>query len=136
MSGLKLQIKQPEAAGFALVVDIELPDHGITAIYGPSGSGKSTLLHLIGGLDRPDSGTIRVGDARIDDMNESGLTAFRRRGIGIDPAAQPLHLGLGMFPALAVLGTEGRERGEEQHLGRELHATGTGHTGYTMQVAW
>jgi putative ABC transport system ATP-binding protein len=64
-------------------IDLDLHEPGLCAVMGPSGSGKSTLLHLIGGLDRPDSGTIRVGDARIDDMSETGLTAFRRRGIGI-----------------------------------------------------
>ncbi len=64
-------------------IDLDLHEPGLCAVMGPSGSGKSTLLHLIGGLDRPDSGTIRVGDARIEDKNEEGLTAVPRRGIGI-----------------------------------------------------
>lgn len=64
-------------------IDLDLHEPGLCAIMGPSGSGKSTLLHLLGGLDRPDAGTIRVGDARIDSMNEKDLTVFRRRGLGI-----------------------------------------------------
>ena len=64
-------------------IDLDLHEPGLCAIMGPSGSGKSTLLHLLGGLDRPDEGTIRVGDSQIDSMNEKDLTAFRRRGLGI-----------------------------------------------------
>jgi putative ABC transport system ATP-binding protein len=64
-------------------IDLDLHEPGLCAIMGPSGSGKSTLLHLLGGLDRPDAGTIRVGDSRIDSMSEKDLTVFRRRGLGI-----------------------------------------------------
>ena len=53
------------------------------AILGSSGSGKSTLLHLLGGLDRPDSGSITVAGHRLESMDESALTLFRRRAIGI-----------------------------------------------------
>jgi putative ABC transport system ATP-binding protein len=52
------------------------------ALMGPSGSGKSTLLHLIGGLDSPSDGTIRVGDAQLEQMNERELTAWRSRHCG------------------------------------------------------
>ncbi len=52
------------------------------AIMGPSGSGKSTLLHLVGGLDTPTSGTVRVGNARLDTMSERELTAWRSRHVG------------------------------------------------------
>ncbi|MHC4909593.1 MAG: ABC transporter ATP-binding protein [Planctomycetota bacterium] len=64
-------------------VDLEIDDSGFYAIMGPSGSGKSTLLHLLAALDRPDAGTISVAGERIDTMNESQLTAFRRHRIGI-----------------------------------------------------
>lgn len=52
------------------------------ALLGQSGSGKSTLLNLLGGIDLPDAGTIRVGDRIINGQNESQRTLFRRRHIG------------------------------------------------------
>ena len=52
------------------------------ALMGPSGSGKSTLLNLIGGLDRPSSGSIAVGDVRIDQLSEGRLAAWRARHVG------------------------------------------------------
>jgi len=51
-------------------------------IVGPSGSGKSTLLNLLGGMDRPTSGTIRFGDEVISQASDYRLTLFRRREIG------------------------------------------------------
>ncbi|MGD0554312.1 MAG: ABC transporter ATP-binding protein [Streptosporangiaceae bacterium] len=53
------------------------------AVMGPSGSGKSTLLNLIAGLDRPTSGTIRVGGQQIGTLNEAGAARYRRRQVGI-----------------------------------------------------
>ncbi|MAC20104.1 MAG: hypothetical protein CMJ23_10600 [Phycisphaerae bacterium] len=64
-------------------LDLQIHEPGLIGVMGPSGSGKSTLLHLLGGLDRPDSGRILVGGERIDDMDESALTRYRRSGIGI-----------------------------------------------------
>jgi len=52
------------------------------AIMGPSGLGKSTLLHLMGGLDRPTSGHVKIGEQRIDDLSESKLTRWRAENIG------------------------------------------------------
>jgi len=52
------------------------------AIVGPSGIGKSTLLHLLGGLDRPDSGTIRVHDTVVSAMSNDELARFRNRNVG------------------------------------------------------
>ena len=53
------------------------------AIVGASGSGKSTLMHLLGGVDRPDSGKVFVDGHNLYDLNESELAIFRRRNIGI-----------------------------------------------------
>jgi putative ABC transport system ATP-binding protein len=54
----------------------------LVALAGPSGSGKSTLLHLIGCLDRPDSGDIRHGDLRVSHMPAGQLAAVRRDRLG------------------------------------------------------
>ncbi len=51
-------------------------------LMGPSGSGKSTLLHLIGGLDSPTSGSIRVGESQLESMSERELTTWRSRHVG------------------------------------------------------
>lgn len=53
------------------------------AIIGASGSGKSTLMNMIGGVDVPTSGSVRIEGQEITQMNESELAIFRRRNIGI-----------------------------------------------------
>lgn len=53
-----------------------------TSIVGTSGSGKSTLLHMLGGLDRPDSGTVLVDGSDLSKLTADELTIFRRRNIG------------------------------------------------------
>jgi putative ABC transport system ATP-binding protein len=52
------------------------------SIMGPSGSGKSTLLHLLGGLDRPSSGVVRIDGQELQKFNDDQLSAFRRRRLG------------------------------------------------------
>lgn len=53
------------------------------AIVGPSGSGKSTLLHLIGGVDKPDSGHVYVDGSDVYAQNDTQLAIFRRREVGL-----------------------------------------------------
>ncbi|MBO3092685.1 ABC transporter ATP-binding protein [Schleiferilactobacillus harbinensis] len=53
------------------------------AIVGPSGSGKSTLLHLLGGVDKPTSGTVHLYDTNVFELNETQLAIFRRRQVGL-----------------------------------------------------
>ncbi len=53
------------------------------SIVGASGSGKSTLLHLLGGVDRPTSGSIYVGGENVYKLNETNLAIFRRREVGL-----------------------------------------------------
>jgi lipoprotein-releasing system ATP-binding protein len=54
----------------------------MVAVVGASGVGKSTLLHVLGGLDRFDSGTIRIGDANLGELTDQQVVAFRNRKIG------------------------------------------------------
>jgi putative ABC transport system ATP-binding protein len=63
-------------------VDLAVKRGEILLIMGPSGSGKTTLLTMLGGLMRPTSGTIRIGDAEITSMSERQLTAVRRKQVG------------------------------------------------------
>jgi putative ABC transport system ATP-binding protein len=63
-------------------VSISLPRGGFTAVMGPSGSGKSTFLHCAAGLDRPTSGTVRLGDTDLSGLTETRLTELRRERAG------------------------------------------------------
>ena len=63
-------------------VSLSVEKGKFTAIVGTSGSGKSTLLHMLGGLDKPTSGSVKVGGKELSDMNDEQLTIFRRRQIG------------------------------------------------------
>ena len=63
-------------------VDLDVGVGEWVAIMGPSGCGKSTLLHLLGGLDRPDAGTISLGDDELTGMSETELALLRRRRVG------------------------------------------------------
>lgn len=63
-------------------VSFTVPRHEFVAITGPSGSGKSTLLHLLGGLDRPDSGNVRVAGLDLGKAGEAELTRYRREHLG------------------------------------------------------
>jgi len=71
-------------------VDLDVHSGELVAVAGRSGSGKSTLLHLLGGLDRPDSGSIEVGGTRVDLETEQGLTRLRRAQVGF--VFQSFHL--------------------------------------------
>jgi putative ABC transport system ATP-binding protein len=59
-------------------VTVEFPAGSITALCGPSGSGKSTLLHLVGGMDRPDSGSIFADDDDLTGFSTKELVEYRR----------------------------------------------------------
>jgi len=63
-------------------LDLQIPAGDFIAIMGPSGSGKTTLLNLLGGLDRPTSGTIHVSDAELTAMSNSQLSHWRSTHVG------------------------------------------------------
>jgi putative ABC transport system ATP-binding protein len=63
-------------------VDFVVEKGEFVAIMGPSGSGKSTLLHLIGGLDQPSDGSIKLNDHQLSLMSDKQITLLRRRNIG------------------------------------------------------
>src|SRR6266849_1001745 len=87
-------------------VDLHIEKGQVVSIVGPSGSGKSTLLNLIGGLDRPTSGEIRIEGENLAELSDDDLTRVRRDKIGfvfqffnllptlncLENVALPLHL--------------------------------------------
>ena len=63
-------------------VDLTVEKGEFVAVVGTSGSGKSTLLHMLGGLDRPTSGSVTVDGREIFSLKDEALTIFRRRKLG------------------------------------------------------
>jgi putative ABC transport system ATP-binding protein len=63
-------------------VNLSIEPGEMVSIIGPSGSGKSTLLNLVGGLDRPTSGQVRIDDETLSALTDDGLTRVRRDKIG------------------------------------------------------
>lgn len=81
------QLKKYYGSGDTLVkaldgIDLSVEQGEFVSIVGTSGSGKSTLLHMLGGLDRPTSGVVRVEGRDISRLKDEELTIFRRRKIG------------------------------------------------------
>ena len=64
-------------------LDLSVPEGEWLSVMGHSGSGKSTLLNLMGGLDRPSAGTLKVGGEDLLALTEDGLARFRREFVGI-----------------------------------------------------
>ncbi|HEY1330733.1 MAG TPA: ABC transporter ATP-binding protein [Actinomycetota bacterium] len=83
VEGLRHSYRSP--AGALVVLNecsLEIPPGGYCALTGPSGSGKSTLLALLGGLDRVQAGTVRVGAADLAELSGDGLAEYRRSTVG------------------------------------------------------
>jgi putative ABC transport system ATP-binding protein len=64
-------------------IDLEIGAGELVAVRGKSGSGKSTLLHLIGGIDRPTAGEVRVGGTTLHGASEDALARWRGKSVGI-----------------------------------------------------
>ena len=63
-------------------VSVDIPSGQMTAVMGPSGSGKSTLMHILAGLDKPTSGSVRIDGTEITTLGDTALTKLRRQHIG------------------------------------------------------
>src|SRR6266566_1980950 len=63
-------------------INLDVERGEMLAIVGPSGIGKSTLLHLLGGLDHPDRGSVRVSDRELTSMSNDEMARFRNRNVG------------------------------------------------------
>lgn len=63
-------------------IDLEVEEGDFLVVLGPSGSGKTTLLNIVGGIDRPTSGSVTVNGQRIDEFNDTRLTEYRRLQVG------------------------------------------------------
>ncbi|MGD9958334.1 ABC transporter ATP-binding protein [Nocardioides sp.] len=77
-------------------VSFDVAPGEMVAVVGRSGSGKTTLLNLVGGLDRPDEGTVRVGGLEVTDLDEQGLSRLRRETVSF------VFQTFGLIPALTA----------------------------------
>ncbi len=81
MSGIRIKVRLDRGA-FSLDADLDLPDHGVSSVFGHSGSGKTTLLRILAGLERAPGAVIAVGDETWQDDARGVYVPTHRRGIG------------------------------------------------------
>ncbi len=83
VKGLNKIYKNGDSELYALSdVGLQVEEGEFLAIVGTSGSGKSTLMNILGGLDRPTEGSVKVGGVELTELSQDELTVFRRRNLG------------------------------------------------------
>ena len=105
-------------------VDLSVEEGEFVAIVGTSGSGKSTLLHMLGGLDRPTSGTVTVEGKNIFSLKDEALTIFRRRKIGFVFQAYNLVPVLSVYDNIVLPIQLDGARVDKRHIKGIIHALG------------
>ena len=97
--------------------DIRVEPGEFAAVVGRSGSGKSTLLHMLGGLDRPDSGKVLVEGRDIFRLKDDRLAVFRRRKIGFIFQSYNLVPSLNVWENIVLpIGLDGRKVDRDRHV--------------------
>jgi putative ABC transport system ATP-binding protein len=127
LSGVNLSLGQGAARVHILKdIDLHIGTGEAIGLVGPSGSGKSTLLMVMAGLERSDSGSVRVAGADLPALGEDALARFRGRNIGI--VFQSFHLipTMTAIENVAVPLELAGERNAFDLAAQELHAVGLG----------
>ena len=123
------ELKKYYGSGDTLVkaldgVDLTVEEGEFVAIVGTSGSGKSTLLHMLGGLDRPTSGTVTVEGKNIFSLKDEALTIFRRRNIGFVFQAYNLVPVLSVYDNIVLPIQLDGAQVDRRHVASIIHALG------------
>ena len=126
------ELKKYYGAGDTLVkaldgVDLSMENGEFVAIVGTSGSGKSTLLHMLGGLDRPTSGSVTVDGQEIFSLKDEALTIFRRRKIGFVFQAYNLVPVLSVYENIVLPIQLDGGRVDKDYVDQIIAALGLGH---------
>ena len=109
--------------------DLVIRAHDRVAVLGPSGSGKTTLLHVAGTLERPSSGSVRIGGQEVSALSDAELSAVRGRRLGFVFQQFHLldHLDAVQNVALGLLYRGGQARARRAAAADALHRVGLGH---------
>ena len=123
------ELKKYYGSGDTLVkaldgVDLTVEEGEFVAIVGTSGSGKSTLLHMLGGLDRPTSGTVTVEGKNIFSLKDEALTIFRRRKISFVFQAYNLVPVLSVYDNIVLPIQLDGAQVDRRHVASIIHALG------------